>query len=195
MPTGIYERPPIIADRLHWLNPHIDGFRPWLESKGYSAASIVEIVRLLSRWAEWTHVAGFDLANIEAGVAASAAMFRGGKSARAPLGAARLFIACLRSDGVLPPETRPPSPEQLWPVLAAYGRWMLEQRGLTESTLALRRPIIVDLLKALGDDPTAYTAVAVRGFVLGRAARHGRGRAQAIASTTRSFLRHLVAAR
>ncbi len=193
MPTGIYERLPIIADRLRWLEHHVDNFRPWLERRGYSAASVVEIVRLLSRWAEWTHIAGFDLANIEAGLAASATVFRGGKSARAPIGAAKLFIACLRAEGVLPPEARPPSPEDTWPVLAAYCRWMREQRGLTESTLALRQPIIVDLLEALSNDPAAYTAAAVRGFVLERAAPHGRGRAQAIASTTRSFLRHLVA--
>ncbi len=193
MPTGIYERPPIVADRLRWLEPHVDGFRPWLERRGYRSVTIVEIVRLLSIWAEWTHAAGFDLASIEAGLAASGALFRGGRAARAPHGAAKLFTAWLRVEGVLAPETRLPSAEETWPLLAAYGRWQREQRGLNESTIALRQPIIVDLLEMLGDDPTAYTAGAVRGFVLERAAPHGRGRAQAVASATRSFLRYLVA--
>ena len=193
MPTGIYERLPIVADRLRWLEPHVDGFKPWLESKGYRAVTIVEIVRLLSCWAEWTHVAGFEFSSIEPGFAASAAEFRGGKSARAPLGSAKLFIAMLRAEGVLPPERRDASHEEIWPLLAAYCRWMRDQRGLAESTLALRRPILVDLLVALGDDPIAYTAKALRGFVLERAAPHGRPRAKCIASTIRSFLRYLIA--
>lgn len=193
MPTGIYERPPIVADRLRWIEPRVDGFRPWLERRGYRAVTIVEIVRLLSIWSEWAHAAGFDLASIEAGLAASAAVFRGGRTARAPHGAAKLFIAWLRIEGVLVPEVRPPSLEETWPLLAAYSRWMREQRGLNESTIALRQPIIVDLLEMLGDDPATYTAAVVRGFVLVRAAPHGRGRAQAVASATRSFLRYLVA--
>jgi integrase len=193
MPTGIYERPPIVADRLRWLEPHVDGFRPWLERRGYRVVTIVEIVRLLSIWSKWAHAAGFDLASIEAGLAASAAVFRGGRTARAPHGAAKLFIAWLRVEGVLSPETRPPLPEEIRPLLAAYDRWQREQRGLNESTIALRQPIIVDLLEALGDDPASYTAEAVRCFVLERAAPHGRGRAQAVASATRSFLRYLVA--
>ncbi|EKM98242.1 MULTISPECIES: tyrosine-type recombinase/integrase [unclassified Acidocella] len=193
MPTGIYERPPIVADRLRWLAPHVDGFRPWLARRGYRAVTIVEIVRLLSIWAEWANAAGFDLTSLEAGLGASATVFRGCRTARAPHGAAKLFIAWLRAGGVLPSETRPPSPEETWPLLASYGRWMREQRGLAESTLALRQPVITNLLEALGDDPAAYTAGAVRDFVLERTAPHGRGRAQAVASTTRSFLRYLVA--
>jgi integrase len=193
MPTGIYERPPIVADRLRWLEPHVGGFRPWLVRRGYQAVTIVEIVRLLSIWAEWADTAGFDLPSIEAGLAASAAVFRSGKTSRAAYGAAKLFIAWLRVTDVLPPERRAASPEETWPLLAAYSGWMREQRGLAESTLALRQPVIVNLLETLGGDPAAYTAKAVRRFVLERAAPHGRGRAQAIASATRSFLRYLIA--
>ncbi|MGY4430922.1 site-specific recombinase XerD [Bradyrhizobium sp. F1.13.1] len=41
--------------------------------------------------------------------------------------------------------------------------------------------------------PTAYTAAAVRGFVLDRAKPHGRGRAQGITVATRAYLKYLVA--
>src|SRR5215831_8449086 len=150
MPTGIYPRRSIVADRLRWLAPHIVGFRLWLEQRGYRAGTIVEIVRLLSHWAEWARAAGFELATIEAGFAASAAVFKDSKAAGTPLGAARLFIAWLRATGTLQPEPRAPSPEEIWPVLAAYGRWMREQRGIAESTLASYRGILIDLLQALG---------------------------------------------
>ena len=57
----------------------------------------------------------------------------------------------------------------------------------------MRERILADLLRALGDNPEAYTAAAVRGFVLERARPHGRGHAQTIAGATRSFLRYLIA--
>jgi len=193
MPTGIYSRPPIVADRLRWLGAPGDGFKTWLEQRGHRAVTIVEIVRLLSRWAEWARDAGFGADDIEGAFAASARVFRGGKNACAPQSAAKLYIVCLRTKGLLPPAPHAPSPEETWPVLAAYSAWMREQRGVAESTLDLRRRILADLLDTLGDNPAEYTAAAVRAFVLKRAAPHGRGHANTIASATRSFLRYLIA--
>ena len=185
-------RPQLVADRLHWLAPHDEAFKTWLAKKGYSAATIIELTRLLSCWAEWTRSAGYDLLSIDAGLAASAQIFRGSGTTRAPQGAAKLFVTYLRGEGILPPAPRAPRPEETWQVLAAYRRWMREQRGVAESTLDLRERILADLLRSLGDDPTAYTAAAVRGFVLERASPHGRGHAQTIAGATRSFLRYLI---
>jgi integrase/recombinase XerD len=70
---------------------------------------------------------------------------------------------------------------------------MRNQRGVTASTLDTYQTTLVDLLKALGDDPKAFTAQAVRTFVLERARPHSRGRAKTIATSTRAFLRFLVA--
>lgn len=190
MPTGIYERPPIVADRLRWLAPHADGFKIWLVSKGYSPATIVEIVRLLSRWAGWARNEGFALETIEAAFAASAAAFRDSKSARASQGATALFIDYLRKE-IWPPDTSIPS--ETWPTLASFRTWMREQRGVATSTLDTYQTTLIDLLTSLGDDPASYTAVAIRAFVLERAGPHGRGRAQGIAVATRAYLRYLIA--
>jgi site-specific recombinase XerD len=70
---------------------------------------------------------------------------------------------------------------------------MESQRGVTDSTLDTYQTTLVDLLKILGDDPKAFTAQAVRAFVLERAKPHSRGRAKTIATSTRAFLRYLVA--
>jgi site-specific recombinase XerD len=70
---------------------------------------------------------------------------------------------------------------------------MRGQRGVADSTLDTYQTSLVDLLKALGDDPKAFTAQAVRTFVLERAKPHSRGRAKTIATSTRAFLRYLVA--
>lgn len=183
----------VVADRLAWLAPHDEAFRCWLARKGYTPATIVERMRLLSCWAAWLRNAGFDLHTMEAGLVASADVFRGSRTALAPQGTAKLFVTCLREAGVLPSAPRRTRREETWPVLATYRRWMREQRGVAESTLDLREPILADLLQALGDNPAAYTAAALRGFVLERARPHGRGHAQTIAGATRSFLRFLVA--
>jgi integrase/recombinase XerD len=186
------KKPESVADRLRWLAPHVEGFTAQLGQSGYSAATITELTRLLACWAESTRNAGFDIDSIETGLAASAAAFRGGRTARAQ-GAAALFVAYLRRHGVLPPIVPPARPEEVWPVLAAFRSWMREQRGVADSTLNKYQLILADLLAVLGDDPTAYTAAAIRGFVLDRASPYGRGHAQSIAVATRAFLRYLVA--
>ena len=193
MPTGIYPRPPIVADRLRWLAPHIDGFKTWLAQRGYTAVTIVEIVRLLSCWAEWARAAGFEFTTIEEGLTASAGRYRGGRTARAPCGAAKLFIFWLRAEGVLPPPWMPPSPSETWPLLGEFRRWIHEHRDVADSTLDNWQYDIVALLRTLGDDPSAYTAVAIRRFVRRRAKRFCASRAKTIGVATRAFLRFLIA--
>ena len=187
------KRPQDVADRLRWLAPHVEGFKVRLGQKGYSATTITELTRLLAYWAEWVRNAGFDINSVEIGFVASAGIFRGGKTVRAPQGAAELFIDYLRQNGMLAFPSPSPRPEETWPILAAFRSWMREQRGVADTTLDTYQSTLTDLLKALGDDPAGYTATAVRAFVLERARPHGRGRAQCIAVATRAFLRYLVA--
>ncbi len=193
MPTGIYPRPPVVAGRLRWLAPHIDGFKTWLAQRGYTAVTIVEIVRLLSCWAEWARAASFEFTTIEEGLTASAARYRGGRTARAPRGAAKLFVFWLRAEGILPLPLIPLSPSETWPLLGEFRRWMREHRGVADSTLDTLQYDIVALLKTLGDDPNAYTAVAIRRFIRRRAKRFCAGRAKTIGVATRAFLRFLIA--
>src|SRR5258708_9768312 len=139
------------------------------------------------------HAAGFTFDAILAGYDASAAIFRGNKTTKAPFGAAALFIRYLRAERVVCQPIRPPSPAETWPIFGAFRAWMRRHRGLSEMTLDTYQRVIVDLLEALGDNPAAFTAEAVRAFVLQRAKPHGRARATSIAVATRSFLRFLVA--
>jgi integrase/recombinase XerD len=178
--------------RMNWLQPHGDGFKDWLAQRKYSPATITEVVRLLAFWGDWVRTAGFEIKTLVAGFVASASVFRGSKTARAPQGAAALFIAYLRERNILPPERRA-SLDETCPALSAFRRWMREQRGIKDSTLDTYQTILVDLLAWLGTDPAAYTASAIRGFVLDRAKPHGRGRAQGITVATRAYLKYLAA--
>lgn len=109
--------------RINWLQPHADGFKDWLDRRNYSPATIMEVVRLLALWGDWVRAAAFEIETLATGFAASASVFRGGKTARAPQGAATLFIAYLRERNALPPE-RQPSLEETCPALAAFRQWM-----------------------------------------------------------------------
>jgi integrase/recombinase XerD len=182
-----------VKQRLHFAAPHLDGFKSWLRDIGYAASTIDEVVRLLADWTDWMHAAGFTFDTILAGYDASAAIFRGNKTAKARFGAAALFIRYLRAEGVLCQPIRPLSPAETWPILGTFRAWMRHHRGLSEMTLDTYQRVIVDLLEALGDNPAAFAAAAVRAFVLERAKPHGRARAKSIAVATRSFLRFLVA--
>ena len=181
-----------VGVRINWLQPHIDGFNGWLSQRNYSPATIVEVVRLLALWSDWVRATGFEIETLAVGFAASASVFQGSKTARAPQGAAGLFLSYLHEKNILPPELHP-SLEETWPTLAAFRCWMREQRGIKDSTLDTYQPILIDLLVSLGTDPDVYTAAAIRGFVLDRAKPHGRARAQGITVATRAYLRYLVA--
>jgi len=193
MSKRVRKKPQSVAARLRFLAPHIDGFKTWLHDHGYRPATIVELVRLLACWADWMQAAGFGLTTISAGFEASAAVFQGCKTIRAPRAAATLFIRYLQEQGTLPEPRKSPSPAETWPILAAFRAWMRSQRGVVDSTLDTYQSTLVDFLKVLGDDPKAFTAQAVRAFVLDRARAHSRGRAQSVAVATRAFLRFLVA--
>ena len=84
------KKPQLVADRLHWLAPHVEDFKACLARKGYSAATITELARLLACWAEWVRNAGFDIGTIETGFAASAEIFRGEQDSAGAAGRGRV---------------------------------------------------------------------------------------------------------
>ena len=182
-----------IEGRLHFAAPHVDGFQEWLRDRGYTTSTIEEKVRLLAGWTDWMHASGFALRDAVDGLAASAAVFKGKKSRKAYVGAGRLFIRYLQDRGVLQKPAAPPSPAEKWPILGEFLKWARQHRGIAETTLELRQRSIIDLLHTLGDDPSAYTASALRGFMLDRAKRHKVGRMKNYAVAIRGFLRFLVA--
>lgn len=189
-----------VEQRLQFATPHVNGFSVWLSDNGYRAETIKELVRLLAGWTDWMSAAGFTLSRVHEGFSASALLVddqnrvkRPGDISKASLGAAKLFIRYLQGLGMIPKPTTPPSATERWPLLREFRDWMGQHRGLADTTLDLYQSTIIDFLTALGGDPSAFTAEAVRAFVLQRAKPHGHSRARAISVATRCFLRFLVA--
>jgi len=176
---------------------HIDAFADWLHLRGYRPTSIDNGLTSLAAWTDWMQTAGFTAQDLLPGF--EACKLAVGKErvrySRGPnkqsVTAASLFIRFLRLQDELPPPVAPPSATGRWPILGEFRSWMRAHRGLTETTLDVYQGILVGLLEVLGDDAGAYSAEALRTFVLDRARPHGIERAKSVVVAVRSFVRFL----
>jgi integrase/recombinase XerD len=177
---------------------HIDVFADWLHLNGYKPFTIDNLLTSLAGWTDWMLVSGFTSQDLVPGFEACKLAVE--KEHRVPyqrgpnrqsVSAAALYIRFLQHQGVLPLPAKPPSACDVWPVLGEFRSWMHKHRGLTETTLDVYQGILVELLDALGNDSRAYSAEALRAFVLNRARPHGIQRAKSIVVAVRSFVRFL----
>lgn len=191
---------PVTRRRLHTgpAADHIDAFTDWLHLYGYGPISIDTLLRSLAGWTDWMLAAGFTAQDFLPGFEACKLAVE--KEQRVPyhrgpnrhsVTAASLFIRFLQHQGKLPLPATPPSAGDLWPMLGEFRSWMRKHRGLTETTLDVYQGILVGLLDSLGDDARAYSAEALRAFVLDRPRPHGIERAKSIVVAVRSFIRFL----
>ena len=179
---------------------YIDGFADWLHTNGYKPNSIDNGLTALAAWTDWMLAGGFTAQDILTGfelckLAVSNVQrvpYSHGPN-RQSITAASLFIRFLRLRGKLPPPVTGPSATERWPILGEFRSWMHAHRGLTETTLDVYQGILVGFLNAVGEDPHAYSAEALRAFVLDRARPHGIERAKSIVVAVRSFMRFLGA--
>lgn len=192
----------IVHERLRsgLAAPYVEGFADWLDDNGYANKTVRELVRLLAGWTHWMSVAGYTLDNILTGFEASRAVVsntrrvrRRGDINRDSIGVAALFMRYLQDQRVLARPTPSPSATQIWPILGAFRSWMRQHRGMAETTLELYQGILIGFLEALGDDPRAYSAEAIRAFILERNRSVGLYRKKGIAVAIRAFLRYLIA--
>lgn len=179
---------------------HIDDFADWLHRRGYRPATLDTTLRSLAGWTDWMCSAGFGADDMSAGLDACAAALGERprvRRCRGPnhksLEAARLFLRFLREQGMLPPLAAVLSPAEQRPILGEFRAWARQHRGLAETSIDAYQRILVELLAAVGDDPRAYTAEVLRGFVLERARQHRIARAKVMVVAIRSFLRFLGA--
>jgi site-specific recombinase XerD len=179
---------------------HIDAFADWLHLQGYKPTSIDNGLTSLAAWTDWMLTAGFTTQDLVPGFEACKLAVREEQRVRYSRGpnqqsitAASLFIRFLQLHGTLPPPIGKPCATERWPILGEFRSWMISHRGLTETTLDVYQGIVLGILDALGDDTRAYSADALRTFVLNRARPHGIERAKSVVVAVRSFLRFLGA--
>ena len=176
-----------------------EGFFEWLRQRGYSDKTIRRRLTSLAAWTDWLNKTGRARDDLQEGLAAYVAAVRERPTGKYQFGpnndaivAARLYLEFLRAAGLLE-EPRMSYRSERHPLLSEFSTWMLEQRGVTESTLRAYLTILYDFIWKLGGDPDAYTTRAIRDFAMRRVGRRGKGSVDTNCTAVRAFLRFLGA--
>ena len=196
-----YLASPVTRQRLQSgpLADHVTGFAEWLHHHGYRPLSIEQRLRSLAGWSERMCAAEFCAHDVLAAFERCQPHKKKGfdcinKNVRYDhVNAAALYIKFLREQKVIPQPAARILPTERWPLLGSFQSWMAQHRGLRESTLSTYQVVLIDLLEALGDAPLAYTAEALRAFIMRRSQPYGVARAKSIVVAIRTFLRFLEA--
>jgi len=182
------------------VSEHADEFAEWLHQHGYKPGTIADLLRSLEAWTDWMRGAEFAQMDLRACLEAYRQQpdrltqsFRRSDIDQWSLRAPSKFIRFLQDRGVIENDDPPPSRTTLWPLLGEFRIWMLEHRGLTESTLDIYEGVLVGVVETIGIIPSLYTPEKLRNFVLQRARPHGVGHARTIVAAVRAFLRFLGA--
>ena len=180
--------------------PHIDGFADALAQDGYAPASARRYVRAAAHLGCFArhHGGGFsalDAKTLEAFgrhlVRCRCPRWKAAKIGYHARFGVKLFHRYLVEQGICPQRPVPESHTAEPALVSAFREWFRTHRGLTLPTLRLYARGATELLHALGDDPSQWTAQSVRSFLLDRARRSGAATTQQLISSLRAFLRYL----
>ena len=180
--------------------PHIDGFAGALEQQGYAPASAVRYVRAAAHLGTFVQRRGGALSDIDAStlevfgrhlVRCRCPQWKAAKIGHHARFGVKVFHRYLVEHGICPQRPLTGSPSDEPALVRAFRDWFRRHRGVTEPTLRLYARGATELLHALGDDPSQWTAQAVRAFLLDRARRCGAETTQKRITSLRAFLRYL----
>lgn len=200
MLSELFEAPARIrAIRSGSAGALIEGFAEQLVQRGYAEISARRHVRSaehLVRWAIRRGLSPHDLGDRDLkGFSDHLGRCRCGRYCCANrtdvVTGARLFLKHLQ--GVHQPPVRDSQPASAEPdLLKSFCAWMRERRGTSDRGLYNYSIPIRDLLKRIGEDPSALDARCLRQFVLEHS-QGGRCVAQRCRTALRMFLRFLIA--
>ncbi len=179
--------------------PYLGAFRQWLEQSGYRPETIRGRFRGAIQFVAWAEARGKALAQCDEDVLSAFGRYLARRGQfRYPNGVltvrflgAQLFVTFLAAQGIRPSPSEVSTTSPMPELLVEFHHWMRTQRGVSELTLSNYTSILLDLLETLGEQAEQFTAKRLREFVLNRVRRHGKGRAQAVVTAVRMFLRFL----
>src|SRR6202012_1651028 len=142
--------------------------------------TVFRMLQSFAAWTDWLTKTGRTDGNFAEGlqeclkyltVVCQSPYQRGPK--RESLSVVRHFLRFLEERGLLPKTPRQDSHVSSVPMLQEFCSWMLEHRGVTRVTLDVYLRVLEEFVATVGTNPGAYSARALREFVLTRGARHG----------------------
>jgi site-specific recombinase XerD len=176
----------------------LEGFAKELYREGYAETSARRHIRAAEHFVYWTDRKGTqlsgltesDLEHFDRHLNRCRCRDYGHSDRPGSLHGARLFLRHLRSTGVVTASIAKTTNQD--PVLlAAFCKWMHQQRGTCDHTLYNYSSSIRELLIRFGEDPSRFDAQSLRQFVLEKS-RSGRASAKKCTTALRMFLRFLI---
>jgi site-specific recombinase XerD len=179
------------------LAPYAEGFRAWLVLLGFAPASVKHRLTLFRQFSRWLVTQGVGLGELtdqqaERFVAARRA--QGRVTWVSPAGMA-LPLRYLRGLGVVPPAAVRTG-DLLGEWLAAYGRYLIAERGLAASTVGCYLRVARRFLAGSATQATLeqLTAADVTAFVVAECGRSAGASANKTVTALGSLLRYLYIA-
>lgn len=179
------------------LGPEVEGYRAWLARRGYTAATVRNMLKDLGLVGVWLSVEGLEAAEFDEVRAAEFLSSRrraghrrvGGPRALVPL------LAYLREAGAASAGDRSLTP--VGELLGRYRVWMVQERGLAAMTVLRYENTARHFLQEQATDgegvfePAALTGADINVFLLRECARVSTGSAKGRVAELRSVLRFL----
>jgi site-specific recombinase XerD len=177
------------------LAEYVNAYTTLIQGRGYSVISVqtqIQLIRRFGHWLQRRHIKiyALDEAMVQRFLQSqqSACCARRGDAA-----ALYRFLHMLREQGVTRQKKPPLSPQQR--LTTNYGRYLLDERGLTRASVVNYVPFIDQFLSArfrrIPIKVSQLRAPDVTEFVRHQAHKLSPGRAQLLVSALRSFLRYL----
>lgn len=179
------------------LGAYVEGYRAWLEQRGYTPGTIRNMLKEFGQVGRWLAEEGLGAVQVtEERMAAFRAARRESGQRRVPGSRALVpLLEYLREVGVA--EQARPSSTPLEALLTRYQSWMVQERGLAPATVLRYGNIAGRFLQeqAIGDDggftPEALTGHDINAFLLRECARVSSGSAKGRVAELRCLLRFL----
>lgn len=176
------------------MGPHIDGFRAWLETSGYTPGTVRNMLKEVGHLGRWMDSVGVEAAELDWELIEA---FRAARSVRSRRVPGRLSLRPLMdylgSAGVVARRSSPSTP--VGDLIAAYGDWLVD-RGLAAPTVLryvnLARRFLEERFEEAGRRFVAdLVAADVVGFLLRESSRLSVGAAKGRVAELRALLRFL----
>jgi len=181
--------------------PHIDDFAGALEKQGYAHSTAIRYLRAAAHLGCFVQRKGCTLADVD--MSMLDAFVRHLQHCRCPQSndertgfhpscGVKLFYRHLVQGGVCRNHQDDEVENNEPALVTAFRDWFQVHRGVTTPTLRQYTRGAAELIHALGDDVSQWSAQAVRAFLLDRASKCGTETTQKLITAMRAFLRYLI---
>ena len=185
---------------LYYDSPYgvyLDDFTEWLSNRGFQHDTIRRRIHGIVQFSHWTHEVNIKLEDLTTNSLAQYWQYLNehgrlvrpsGSKTVCYLGVKCFFDFLLVSKRLSLNNIETPLPK----IIQQFEQWMIENRGVQQSTLLTYRHHLLDLLKIYGDNPNKYTTSKLRTFILEQNSTSQIEANKCRVLATRMFLRFLI---